>query len=56
MSKRFPVLNQQNCRPEDRIEMPRSVPWNFVEPFRERAMWNHSQSLETLAARGGLAP
>jgi hypothetical protein len=36
--------------------MPRSVPWDFVEPFRAQALRNHSQTLERLAARGGLAP
>jgi hypothetical protein len=54
--KRFPVLNQQSCRPRDRKTMPRSVPWEFVERFRTQAKENHDQSLETLAARGGLAP
>lgn len=36
--------------------MPRSVPWSFVERFRARAERNHSQTLERLAERGGLAP
>lgn len=35
---------------------PRSVPWSFVEPAREQAMDNHSQTLERLAERGGLSP
>lgn len=54
--RRFPVLNQQNCRPQERKTMPRSVPWQFAETFREQAMINHDQTLETLASRGGLAP
>lgn len=36
--------------------MPRSVPWAFVEQFREQAEHNHSQTLERLAQRGGLCP
>jgi len=36
--------------------MPRSVPWDLVEKFREQAELNHGQTLELLAARGGLAP
>lgn len=31
-----------------------SVPWGLVEPYGKRAILNHSQSLETLASRGGL--
>jgi uncharacterized protein YbcC (UPF0753/DUF2309 family) len=54
--KTFPVLNQQNCRPSQQKKMPRDVPWTFVESFRERAQINHSQTLERLAERGGLAP
>ena len=54
--KRFPVLNQQNCRPEKRKTMPRSVLWEFVEKFREQAEDNHDQTLERLAERGGLSP
>lgn len=54
--KRFPVLNQQNCRPSERKTMPRDVPWEFVERFREQAEENHGQTLERLAERGGLTP
>lgn len=54
--KRFPVLNQQNCRPSERKTMPRSVSWMFVEKFRAQAEFNHDQTLEVLAGRGGLAP
>ena len=39
-----------------RDRWPRSVPWSFVEPLRERAMQNHDQTLERLAERGGLCP
>jgi hypothetical protein len=55
-AERFPVLNQQNCRQRDRKPMPRSVPWAFVEAFRDQAEENHGQTLERLAERGGLAP
>lgn len=54
--RRFPVLNQQNCRQRDKKWMPRSVAWEFAETLREQATSNHSQSLEVLASRGGLAP
>ena len=54
--RRFPVLNQQSRRPQERKTMPRSVPWAFVETFREQAYRNHEQTLERLAERGGLAP
>lgn len=36
--------------------MPRSVPWSFVEKFRQQALVNHDQTLERLAERGGLSP
>lgn len=42
----FPVLGSK----------PRqSVPWSWVEKFRENAMQNHEQTLERLAERGGLS-
>lgn len=34
--------------------LPAAVPWAVVEPWRKRADRNHGQSLETLAARGGM--
>lgn len=55
-ARRFPVLNQQDCRPQLRKTMPRSIPWAFAETFREQAYENHSQTLERLAERGGLSP
>lgn len=33
-----------------------SVPIRVLDPYRRRAFTNHSQSLERLAARGGLSP
>ncbi len=40
------------------IMMPKRIylPWSLFAPHEERAKANHSQSLETLASRGGLAP
>lgn len=55
--KRFPVITgQSRVSREVRATWPRSVPWAFVETFRERAESNHAQTLERLAERGGLAP
>ena len=44
----FPV------HPSDRA-FESCVPWQLVEPYKDRAQRNHSQSLETLASRGGLS-
>jgi len=55
--KRFPVIRGQTRLPREvAATWPRSVPWSFVEKFRERAEDNHSQTLEVLASRGGLGP
>lgn len=35
---------------------PRSVPWRLLATHDAQARRNHSQSLETLARRGGLDP
>jgi hypothetical protein len=34
----------------------KAVPWDFLAPHQAQAVRNHSQSLETLAQRGGLCP
>lgn len=34
---------------------PYSIPWEMIEPHRMQAAKNHSQSIETLAKRGGLS-
>ena len=53
--RQFPVLlNYQERKMHP--ECPRSVPWQFVETFREQARANHGQTLERLAERGGLDP
>lgn len=60
--RRFPVilpwfsLRTGRVPSEERETWPRSVPWSFVEVFREQAERNHGQTLERLAERGGLAP
>jgi hypothetical protein len=60
MGKRmFPVLWQGS--PKDMAELrelmcPRSVPWEMVAPHEAQAQYNHGQTLERLAERGGLSP
>lgn len=55
--RHFPVLRSQSeLSREITSRWPSSIPWSFVEKFRERAENNHDQSLERLAERGGLAP
>lgn len=51
--QRFPVLSDHVER-KAHPSWPRSVPWSFLAPHEERAKQNHDQSLERLAARGGL--
>lgn len=47
MSERqFPIIGQSR--------LP-SVPWSVVEPYEQRALSAHHQSLEQLARRGGLS-
>ncbi len=52
----FPVLAGSQSKEYQRLGMPRSVPWRLLAPHEEQAQNNHSQSLETLASRGGLGP
>ena len=55
--RRFPVIRGQSRLSQAvRDRWPRSVPWSFVEAFREQAEANHDQTLERLAERGGLCP
>ena len=42
----FPILNDPIIR---------ALPWSLMEPHAEQALRNHSQSLQTLARRGGLS-
>lgn len=48
----FPILYP--TRPP--ADAPMSIPWSLVAPHRAQAQINHSQTLESLAERGGLAP
>jgi hypothetical protein len=50
--RQFPVLWNY----EERKTAPRlaSVPWAFLAPHEPQARANHGQTLERLAARGGL--
>jgi hypothetical protein len=41
----FPILRPRGA----------SIPWEFIAPHETQALRNHSQSLETLASRGGLS-
>lgn len=55
---RFKVITGQSSLPRSvRDRWPRTVPWSFVEQFREQAESNHcGQTLEVLDSRGGLGP
>lgn len=33
-----------------------AIPWRLIAPYEKQAEYNHSQSLERLAERGGLSP
>ena len=56
--KTFPVIwpyEREQVRELERLGAPRHVPRGLVEPHARQAMRNHSQSLDELARRGGLA-
>lgn len=56
-ARRFRVIVGQSDLPREVCaRWPRSVPWSFVEKFREQAEYNHDQTLERLNERGGLGP
>jgi len=44
--RQFPILGAKDA--------PRSIPWRVLAPHEKQAQRNHSQSLESLARRGGL--
>lgn len=56
----FPVLErwqwERRVPPELTARVPKWIPWALVEPHAARARKNHGQTLEQLAARGGLSP
>lgn len=65
MTKGFPVLkaHRQVKDPDLRKEMvdlladcPDTVPWDMVVAHEEQVRRNHSQSVQRLSERGGLAP
>jgi hypothetical protein len=51
----FPLIYSGRAEEPLRARLP-SVPWGFIAPHEEQARRNHDQTLETLAARGGLGP
>lgn len=53
--RQFPILRSGNNWKEF-PHCPKSIPWSLVEAHKEQAVANHYQSLERLAARGGLSP
>lgn len=53
--KRFKIM-VTHIDPQVREECPASISYSIIEPHREQAMMNHSQTLERLSERGGLDP
>lgn len=54
--KTFPIMLGARDESARYGPVPGRIPWSIVEPGRQRAMKNHSQTLERLAERGGLSP
>jgi len=57
-ARMFPVLFGYDRRQKSALlaaGCPESVPWSLLAPHEKQAWRNHSQTLERLAARGGLA-
>lgn len=54
MSEKQFKIHSESCRKFP--ELPPTVPWEFIEPARDQAFWNHGQTLEELNRRGGMAP
>ncbi len=50
--RRFPILLGRGYGDGERL----SIPWNVIDGHEGQALLNHSQTLERLAARGGLGP
>ena len=56
-AKQFPVLLSERRKLErEGIDVPTSIPWDFIAPHERQARANHYQTLERLAERGGLSP
>jgi len=51
--RQFPLMVTEH---ERALGAPTSVPWSLVKPHELQAHVNHEQTLERIAARGGLAP
>lgn len=57
MSERqFPVLLPNHLLKCRTFECPSTVPWSLLAPHERQALYNHGQTLEQLASRGGLSP
>lgn len=62
MARRFPILldiGRRRHKERERLlaflgQSTCDVPWGLLEPHEAQAIHNHGQTLETLAARGGL--
>ena len=53
----FPILlGYRVSREWKDLGAPDTIQWDLLLPHEERARKNHSQSLDTLASRGGLGP
>ena len=51
--RRFPIIRTWHS---EGAKQPEWIPWELLEPHEEQAIKNHDQTLEQLAARGGLDP
>lgn len=49
-------IMKTHLSPELKEKCPQWVSWSIVCPHQEQAQKNHSQTLERLSERGGLAP
>ena len=54
--REFPVLLSWDERKRKRISWRRTVPWSLLAPHEDQAIYNHGQTLQRLAERGGLGP
>lgn len=51
----FPIMASSRQNHEPRAFQGFTIPWEMLAPHEEQAQKTHSQSLETLASRGGLS-
>jgi len=56
MTREFMPLMTDDKFFSKRKDFPQRLPWELIEQCDSQAKKNHSQSLETLAGRGGLHP